>query len=252
MLESLGARKERLSKHPQRRNTLMNWKLMGAGAGVAAAAALGWTLMDRGDTTAAAEATAESPAGNGSFFSRFTGPEEVTLPAESKISIRLEQAISTEKNTSGDTFTGWLDGPLTVDGKTVAPSRSKVTGKVTQVKDAGRVEGLASLTMVLDTLEVNGEEYDLETLPLSRVARNTKKKDAAIIGGSAAAGAVIGAIAGGGKGAAIGAGVGGGSGTGYVLATKGEPVEFAPETRLTFYLSEPVELPVYEFSESPS
>lgn len=230
---------------------MMNWKLMGAGAGIAAAAALGWTLMDRGDATAAADGIGASPAESRSFFSQFTGaPEGVTLPAESKISIRLEQAISTETNSSGDTFTGWLDGPLTVDGKTAAPSRSKVTGKLTQVKDAGRVEGLASLTMVLHTLEVDGEEYDLETLPLSRVARKTKKKDAAIIGGSAAAGAVIGAIAGGGKGAAIGAGVGGGSGTGYVLATKGEPVEFAPEKRLTFYLSEPLELPVYQSSES--
>ena len=229
---------------------MMNWKLMGTGAGIAAAAVLGWTFMDRGQATAEADA---NPAEHGSSFAQLTGgPEEVTLPAESKISIRLEQAISTEQNAAGDTFTGWLDGPLTVDGKVVAPSRSKVTGKLTQVKDAGRVEGLASITMVLHTLEVNGEEYDVETLPLSRVARNTKKKDAAIIGGGAAAGAVLGAIAGGGKGAAIGAGVGGGSGTGYVLATKGEPVEFAPETRLTFYLSEPVELPVYQGSEQGS
>jgi hypothetical protein len=233
---------------------MMNWKLMGAGAGIAAAAALGWTLMDRGQETVAADASEASPAEDRSFFSRFSGgPEEVTLPVETKIAIRLKQGISTEKNSAGDAFTGWLDGPLTIDGKTVAPARSKVTGKLTQVKDAGRVEGLASLTMVLHTIEVDGEEYDLETLPLSRVARATKKKDAAIIGGSAAAGAVIGAIAGGGKGAAIGAGVGGGSGTGYVLATKGEPVEFSPETRLTFYLSEPLELPVYESSEqSPS
>ena len=228
---------------------MRNWKLIGTGAGIAAAAALGWTLMggggDRVDAAAAGE-TGASAADNQSFFGRFTGPEEVTLPAESKISIRLEHAISTEKNSAGDTFTGWLDGPLTVDGKMVAPSRSQVIGKLTQVKDSGRVEGLASLSMVLHTLVVDGDEYDLETLTLSRVARNTKKKDAAIIGGGAAAGAIIGGIAGGGKGAAIGAGVGGGSGTGYVLATKGEPVAFGPETRLTFYLSEPLELPVYE------
>jgi hypothetical protein len=108
------------------------------------------------------------------------------------------------------------------------------------------VKGVASLTMELQTLVVDGKEYDLETLPLTRVARNTRKKDAAIIGGGAAAGAVIGAIAGGGKGAAIGAGVGGGSGTGYVLATKGQPVAFGPEARFTFYLDKPLELPVYQ------
>lgn len=229
---------------------MMNRKLLGAGATIAAAAALGWTLMGRGGATAAADGTGAGPAQSKSFFSRFAGPQELTLPPESKISIRLEQAISTEHNSTGDTFTGWLDGPLTVDGRTVAPSHSKVTGKLTQVKDAGRVKGLASITLVLKTLEVGGEKYDVETLPLSRVARNTKKRDAKVIGGSAAAGAIIGAIAGGGKGAAIGAGVGGGSGTGYVLATKGEPVEFDPETRLTFYLSEPLQMPVYQFPQS--
>jgi hypothetical protein len=99
--------------------------------------------------------------------------------------------------------------------------------------------------MVLRRLTVEGEDYDLSTSPRTFVARSTKKKDAAVIAGSAAVGAAIGAIAGGGKGAAIGAGVGGGSGTGYVLATKGEPVAYGPETRITFSLSEPLALPVY-------
>ncbi len=233
---------------------MMNWKLLGTGAGIAAASALGWTLMDRGEATASADGSVVSSGEDRPVLEQFMGaPEKVTLPAESKISMRFEHAISTENNSSGDSFTGWLDGPLTEDGMTVAPSRSKVIGKVTQVKDAGRGEGLASITLVLHTLVVDGEEYELETLPLSRVARNTKKKDAAIIGGSggsAAAGAVIGGIAGRGKGATIGAGVGGGSGTGSVLATKGAPVEFAPETRLTFYLSAPVVLPVYQPEQS--
>jgi len=224
---------------------MMNWKLVGAGTGLAAAAALGWTLFHRGDTTAASNQRT-STTEKRSFLSRFAKPEEVTLPAETKISILLEHAISSEKNSPGDTFTAWLDGPLTVDGKTVAPSRSKVIGRLTQVTDAGRVEGVASLTMELHTLVVDGAEYEIETLPLSRVARNTRKKDAAIIAGGAAAGAAIGAIAGGGKGAAIGAGVGGGSGTGYVLATKGEPVAYGPEARFTFFLAEPVEMPVYQ------
>ena len=156
---------------------MMNWKLMGTAAGIVAAAALGWTLMDRGgEATVSADGKSAGASEGKSFFSRFAGPEELTLPTETKILIRLEHGISTEKNSSGDTFTGWLAEPLTVEGKTVAPSQSKVVGKLTQVKDAGRVEGLASLTMVLHTLEVNGEEYDIATLPLSRVARNTKKK----------------------------------------------------------------------------
>lgn len=226
-----------------------NWKLIGAGAGIAAAAALSFALLGRRDTTASADSAGASATQNKPFLSRLSGrPERITIPADTKLPIRLEHAVSSEKNSPGDSFAGWLDGPLMVNGKLVAPSHSKVIGQLTQVKESGRVEGRASLTMVLQKLVVDGKEYDLETEPVTRIARSTKKKDAAIIGGSAAAGAVIGAIAGGGKGAAIGAGVGGGSGTGYVLATKGAPVAYGPEARFVFVLSKPVELPVYKQS----
>jgi hypothetical protein len=74
------------------------------------------------------------------------------------------------------------------------------------------------------------------------VAKDNKKRDAAIIGGGAGVGAVIGAIAGGGKGAATGAAIGGGAGTGTVLATRGDDLHYPPESRLNFVLSKPVDL----------
>src|SRR5947209_4809013 len=57
--------------------------------------------------------------------------------------------------------------------------------------------------------------------PQSRVIvhRRSFKKSAAIVGGSAAGGALIGGLAGGGKGAAIGALAGGGAGLLYDRAT---------------------------------
>jgi hypothetical protein len=224
--------------------TARHWTI--AGAGAAGLAILAAVLMGRPGATV----SADEPSGSDdrSFFSRWTAPREKleTVPAGSRVAIRLEHGISTEKNTSGDEFTASLDGPLSVNGKVLAPKGSKVTGLLTDVTDAGRVEGRASVTMVLRRLTVGEEEYTLSTQPLTFVAKNTKNKDAGIIAGSAAAGAVIGAIAGGGKGAAIGAGVGGGSGTGYVLATKGEPVAYGPETRFTFSLTEALDLPAYK------
>jgi hypothetical protein len=52
------------------------------------------------------------------------------------------------------------------------------------------------------------------------VKKRSKKKSAAIVGGSAGTGAAIGALAGGGKGAAIGAIVGGASGVVYDQNTR--------------------------------
>ena len=179
----------------------------------------------------------------GAYALRSSGPEMVLAPAGTRIQIRLDHGISTESNAPGDIFEATLNVPLMVEGEILAPEGSKVQGQLTQVKESGRIEGRAALTMVLRDLQLGDSKYDLATAPLTLEAPGTKKKDAQIIGGSAAAGSAIGAIAGGGVGAAIGAGIGAGSGAGVVLATKGVPVAYGPEAVFTFTLSEPVQLP---------
>ena len=64
----------------------------------------------------------------------------------------------------------------------------------------------------------------------------------AIIGGTAALGTIIGALAGGGKGAAIGAVSGAGAGGAVQVLTSGQKVKIPSETRLTFRLQNPVQL----------
>ena len=63
-----------------------------------------------------------------------------------------------------------------------------------------------------------------------------------MIGGTAALGAIIGAIAGGGKGAAIGALAGGGAGTATQGLTRGQAVRIPAETLLRFKLEAPVRI----------
>ena len=64
----------------------------------------------------------------------------------------------------------------------------------------------------------------------------------AVIGGVAALGAIIGAIAGGGKGAALGGVSGAGAGTAIQVLTKGVQVRVPAETRLTFVLQQPLRI----------
>ena len=147
--------------------------------------------------------------------------------------------------------TGVIKGPVlakdafhdfVIGGKTVLPKGTKVRGRVVDVNESGRVKGRASIQLKLTDIVRNNGNLAISTKTFSAVAEPTKKRDAAVIGGGAGLGAAIGAIAGGGKGAAIGAAVGGGAGTGTVLATKGKEIHYAPETRLTFTLAQPVEI----------
>jgi outer membrane lipoprotein SlyB len=63
-----------------------------------------------------------------------------------------------------------------------------------------------------------------------------------MVGGGAALGTLLGAIAGGGKGAAIGAVAGAAAGTGVQVLTKGEEIRVPAETVLNFRLDEPLQL----------
>ena len=74
--------------------------------------------------------------------------------------------------------------------------------------ESGRLKGRADLGVTLDSFELHGKSYKIETSSQSRVSKGHKKRNTALIGGGAGLGAALGAMAGGGKGALIGAGAG--------------------------------------------
>ncbi len=163
-------------------------------------------------------------------------PKTPSVPSGTRLEIRLNEPISSADNKAGDTFRATLDQDLTVDGRIVVPKGSAVKGKILQLKEPGRVEGRAAMSIALTEIEVGQTSYPIQTNTLAFEAEKSIKKDATKIGIGAAAGAIIGAIAGGGKGAAIGAAVGGGAGTATVLATKGDNVKFGTEDKFSFVL----------------
>ena len=80
-------------------------------------------------------------------------------------------------------------------------------------------------------------------VPRSRErAAAAASRSAKVIGGTAALGAIIGAIAGGGRGAAIGAGSGAAVGTAAQVVTSGQKVKVPAETMLTFTLQNSLDL----------
>lgn len=170
--------------------------------------------------------------------------KSVSIPSGTAVKIRTDSAISTKSAQTGDEFTGILSEPLKVEGKQIAPRGAAVTGAVANSDDGGRVKGVASLSLRLKTISIDGKAVPVETGLVVKNAPATKKKDAIKVGIGAGVGAVVGAIAGGGKGAAVGAATGGAAGTGVVLATHGDPAVVGAESLLTFRLAAPVSVTV--------
>jgi hypothetical protein len=168
-------------------------------------------------------------------------PKTVTIPGGTLLTVRVDEALSTSKNQSGDSFRATLDQPLVVDGFVIAERGARVEGRVAESDPGGRVRGVSHLALELVRLNTSdGQRVKLQTASFTKEGEKSLKKDATKVGIAAGIGAAIGAIAGGGKGAGIGAAVGGAAGTGGVMATRGAAAEMPAETRVSFRLSAPI------------
>jgi hypothetical protein len=166
--------------------------------------------------------------------------ESLTVPSGTPVTIRLQNAVSSETANVGDRFDAVLDAPLEVNGKTVVPAGASVIGKIVAVEKSGRLEHPGMIQLALSSITVNGKAVPVSSSSVIARGASHKKRNLGWIGGGAAGGALIGGLAGGGKGALIGSAVGAGAGTGTAYATGKKDVGFGVERRLTFRLTQPV------------
>ncbi len=165
---------------------------------------------------------------------------ELTIPAGTKIPVTLDESISSGQQRSGDKFSATVQAPVVVEGKTIIPKGARATGRIVEARASGRLTTPARLQIALDSVEVQGRSYALDTAALTFNGQNHNKRNLAMIGGGTGAGALIGGIAGGGKGALIGGAVGAGAGTTAAAVTGKKDITLAPETSLSFRLAKPV------------
>ncbi len=164
----------------------------------------------------------------------------LTLPAGTTVPIRMTDALETGQTQANSIFHASLSADLIADGVTAIPRGANVLGRVVEAKDATHYTGSSSLTLELTQIISRGKTYHILTDSYSQQGKGRGSNTAKKVGGGAAIGAVIGALAGGGKGAAIGAAAGGGVGAGANTITKGEQVKIPSETLLQFRLQNPV------------
>lgn len=170
--------------------------------------------------------------------------DSVTLPERTIIHVTLDQSLATNQNRPGDHFDATVSEPVIADGKTVIPQGAHAEGLVVDARESGRLKGRARLQLALQTVAVDGQNYDVRTFSHPRRGRDHKKHNFEWIGGGAAGGALIGALAGGGTGALIGGPVGAGAGTTVALLTGKKDIKLPAETPLRFELSDPVTIKV--------
>ena len=183
-------------------------------------------------------AAAAAPARRQASTERSGSTQRVTVPAGTRLLVRMIDSVDSDTNKVGDKFRTSLESDLVVDGTVVAPKGTDVYGRLSEAQEAGRIAGKSQLKLELTDILINQQLQpivtgDYEVSGKSRGADTAKK-----VGGGAALGAIIGAIAGGGKGAAIGAGVGAGAGTAIQVLTKGEQVKVPSETVLEFRIEQ--------------
>jgi hypothetical protein len=166
-----------------------------------------------------------------------SGQKSLEIPSGTTIRVRMIDKLSSEQNQTGDTFRGTLDEPIEVNGRQLYPKGADVIGRVTDVHPTGRLTEPGELDLVLNTVSSGTVAASIRVEPLVIKGESHTKSNATKIGGGAALGAVIGAIAGGGKGAAIGTLAGGAAGTGAAAATGKKPALVDPEAVLTFVTS---------------
>jgi hypothetical protein len=192
--------------------------------------------------TAPAEPPRVAPSSGGPASPARRAPQwrEVTVPQGTAIPLELETPLSSETTQVEAPVRARVRQAVIVNGVVAIPTGATLSGVVTQVERAGRVQGRAQLAFVFTRLEADNVGEDVNTAPVAYVADSTKGEDAAKIGVGAAGGAIVGGILGGGSGAAKGAAIGGAAGTGVVLATRGEEVTLVKGTILAASLAAPL------------
>jgi len=165
-----------------------------------------------------------------------SGPATKTVPAGTRLVIRMTDSIDSKRHKAGHRFKGQLEGALVVDGVTLAPRGTFLYGQVIEAKTSGRAVGSASLTLAFNDIMINDQLIPMATVGLQAQTGNEAGRSV----GRTARSAAIGGLIGGSSGAKTGAKVG----VGASILTSGASINIPAGTIVETELAGPLDLPL--------
>lgn len=191
-------------------------------------------------------------------YSRQQAPQNADqIPVDTVISLRLDNYLSSKNARVGDKFTATVTNPVMVNGVEAIPAGATISGRVTQVVPAKRMNksGMIALdfdeitlpnglsTQIVGVLTSDDPEVQKQIDDENRMSGGKTKDAAVFVGGSGVLGAILGGVTGGGRGAAVGGAVGAGVGLASVLLSKGVEASVPAGTEFGLRLKQPLPIP---------
>ena len=120
-----------------------------------------WAAISIGCSSKSAEERSDSSAPSNKSAS--FGPKEVTLLPGTAVTVRLSGAVGSKLSAKGDHFRAIVAQPMKVNGKVVVPAGAEALGRVVEAMPQGRFKGAAQLRLVLETVTLDKDSYDVQT-----------------------------------------------------------------------------------------
>lgn len=172
---------------------------------------------------------------------------DLTVPAGTVLDAEFTERLASDTSSAGETFRVRVVQDVMADGEVAIPAGSEILGEVTDVVRLRKVGGQAKLALrFTDLVLPSGATVPIEASFVQQ-GRSETGKDAATIGGGAAAGAILGRVIGKGnrsKASVIGAIIGAAAGAAIASKTPGEEVVIPAGTVVSLRLDEPMEVTV--------
>jgi hypothetical protein len=152
------------------------------------------------------------------------------------LQVRLNRTIDVKHVESGERFTGTLAEPVVVGNAVAVPAGSAATGEILVARRRGLFKGKSMMALTLSGLQVNGTRYRIDTGSLTESKKGKGRRSAALIGGGAGMGMLIGGVATGGVGLLVGGLAGGGAGVLGAAFTGNRDLSIPAESVVVFRL----------------